>query len=268
MTSDVVRRLVRGAAYGALCAVGVSLVALVVRERADTLVGFDEWAVRAGTDYARSHPTLLQGLIAWQWATQPKFVYLVLVPVTAWLGARARRSLAPRAAWAFMTMMLVWALAAVMKEIVHRARPVIDDPVSHAPGFSFPSGHSANAMGAAAVMVVLLWPLLSRGGRVAASAIAVVFVLVTGLDRVLLGVHYPTDVIGGFLLGAGMVAASYRGFTGGLAGRSDTSSDTRSDSSSDTSSEANSDTSSARGSARRRPIGGGEGSPSRPAERR
>lgn len=210
MTSDIARRLVRGAAYAASCAVAVSLVALFIRERADALVGFDEWAVRAGTDYARAHPVLLQVLVAWQWATQPKFVYLVLVPVTAWIGRRA--GLAPRAAWAFMTMMLVWALAAVMKEIVHRARPVIDDPVSHAGGFSFPSGHSANAMGAAAVAVVLLWPLLSRGGRVAACVIAVAFVLATGLNRVLLGVHFPTDVVGGFLLGAGMVAASFRGF--------------------------------------------------------
>lgn len=204
------RGLVRAVAYATAAAVVVTLAALLIRERADALVEFDQNAVRAGTDYSRSHPALLQFLIAWQWATQPKFVYLVAVPVAALVARRA--SLRPRAAWAFVTMMLVWSLAAVMKEIVRRARPLVDDPVSHAPGFSFPSGHSANAMAAALVMVVLLWPLLRGGGRALAVALAVAFVVITGLDRVFLGVHYPSDVIGGFLLGAGMVAASYAGF--------------------------------------------------------
>ncbi len=214
VSSDDVRAIGRAAGFAALCAVIVSLLALVVRERADALVGFDESAVRAGTDYSRSHPVLLQALIAWQWATQPKFVYLLAVPVTAW-AARSRRTrsrLRTRAAWAFVTMMLVWSLAGLMKEIVQRARPIVADPVSHASGYSFPSGHSANAMAAALVMVVLWWPLLSRGGRWAAVLLAVAFVVITGADRVLLGVHYPSDVAGGFVLGAAMVTASYRAF--------------------------------------------------------
>lgn len=219
MTSDFARRLARAAVFAFVCALVVSLLALLVRERADALVGFDENAVRAATDFSRAHPVLLQFLIAWQSATQPVFVYLLAVPVMAWV-ARGR-SLPGRAAWAFVTAMVVWASAALMKEVVQRARPAVDDPVSHAGGYSFPSGHSANAMGAALVMVVLLWPLLTRGGRIAAVLLAVAFVAITGADRVLLGVHYPSDVIGGFLLGAAMVGASYRGYAVGHGGAPD-----------------------------------------------
>jgi membrane-associated phospholipid phosphatase len=124
------------------------------------------------------------------------------------------KQLRGRAAWAFVTMMSGWAIGGVSKLLVHRVRPVVDDPLSHSPGYSFPSGHALNVAVAGSAMVVLLWPLLRRTGRWVAVTVVVVSGLAVGLDRIFLGVHFPSDVIAGWLLGLGVTVASWMGFNG------------------------------------------------------
>lgn len=87
-----------------------------------------------------------------------------------------------------LTMMAGWAMALGFKHLVQRARPVVADPVSQSPGFSFPSGHAANAAIIATALVLLLWPLLGPRGRRLAVVLAAMWVLVTCVDRVMLGV--------------------------------------------------------------------------------
>jgi undecaprenyl-diphosphatase len=91
---------------------------------------------------------------------------------------------------------------------------VVQDPISHAPGYSFPSGHAFNIAVVATVMVFLLWPLLSRTGRRVAVTVAVVVVLVVGLDRLMVGAHFPSDVLAGYVLGVGITFSSWLGFIG------------------------------------------------------
>jgi undecaprenyl-diphosphatase len=102
----------------------------------------------------------------------------------------------------------------LLKVLVQRARPVIDEPLSHAPGYSFPSGHAFNAAVVATVVVLLLWPVLSKPGRRLVMVLAVLGVLVIGLDRVFLGVHFASDVVAGWVLGFGISLASWVGFIG------------------------------------------------------
>jgi undecaprenyl-diphosphatase len=62
-------------------------------------------------------------------------------------------------------------------------------------------------------LVVLVWPSLrSSGLRVSAVTGAAVLTVLTAADRVLLGVHFPSDVAAGILFGAGCVIASYLAF--------------------------------------------------------
>ncbi len=206
------RRLLKAVGYGLAFAVPITGLAFIVREKFLPVIELDDRAVVAATAITRDNPWLRTFLIAWQEATQPRWLYIVasVVCLIVW----RRYGLATRALWAFITMMVAWNLQLVLKEIVQRARPVVSDPVSHAPGYSFPSGHAANAAAVATVMVLLLWPLLGPVGRRWLVGCLSVFVLVTALDRVFLGVHFPSDVIAGILFGVGLATASYLGYIG------------------------------------------------------
>ena len=205
-------RLLKAAGYGLAFAVPVTVLAFVVRERVGQVIDLDDRLVSAATDITRDNPWLRTFLIGWQEATQPKWLYVVatLVCVFVW----KRHGSPTRAAWAFVTMMVAWNLQLVLKEVVRRARPIVADPIERAPGFSFPSGHVANATAIATAIALLLWPFLGRRGRVTVVGAGAVLVGVTCLDRVFLGVHFPSDATAGVLFGVGLVTASYLGYRG------------------------------------------------------
>ena len=206
------RRLLKAVGYGLAFAVPITALAFVVREKFLPVIELDERAIAAATDLTRANPWLRTVLIGWQESTQPRWLYIAatVVCVVVW----RRYGLKTRAAWAFVTMMVAWSLQLALKETVRRARPVVSDPVSHAPGYSFPSGHAANSAAIATVMVLLLWPLLSPVARRWLVAALGTVVVVTALDRVFLGVHFPSDVLAGVLFGVGLATASYVGYLG------------------------------------------------------
>jgi undecaprenyl-diphosphatase len=91
-----------------------------------------------------------------------------------------------------------------LKLVVDRARPVFDEPVATALGASFPSGHSLGSAAFWTTTAVLVLPHV-RCDRLLLAGAVLVAVLVAA-SRVLLGVHYLTDVLGGLLLGFGWAA--------------------------------------------------------------
>ena len=204
-------RLLRGVTAAVALVVPVVLLTFAVRQEASPILAADTEAIRAATNFSRTH-ALTPTLVVVQEVTQPVVMYSACTVAVVWFGVRRR--LRGRALWAFATMMTGWAVGGISKLLVHRVRPVVDDPLSHAPGYSFPSGHALNIAVAGSVMVVMVWPLLGRTGRLLAVGLAVVAGLAVGLDRVLLGVHFPSDVIAGWLLGLGITVTSWLGFTG------------------------------------------------------
>ncbi|TQM57289.1 phosphatase PAP2 family protein [Humibacillus xanthopallidus] len=206
------RRLLKAIGFGLVFAVPITALAFVVREKFLPVIELDERLIVAATDITRDNPWLRTALIWWQAATAPRVLYVLatIVCVVVW----RRYGLRSRALWAFVTMMVAWALQLLLKEVVHRARPVVSDPVSHAPGYSFPSGHVANSAAIATVLVLLLWPLLSSAARGWLIGGLSLVVLMTCLDRVFLGVHYPSDTVAGVLFGVGLGTASYLGYLG------------------------------------------------------
>ena len=205
------KRLGQAALAMVAFAVPVVLLAFAVRQQFDPLIRADQAAIDAATGVSRRH-AMVPALLAVQEIGKPLNAYLVAsgFAVWAWLA----RSLRGRAIWAGLTMGLGWTLEPLVKYLVHRVRPVVSEPLSHAPGFSFPSGHALNITLATSVTVVLLWPLLPALGRRVAVVLGAAVVLTVGLDRVFLGVHFPSDVIAGIVLGLGITVASWIGFVG------------------------------------------------------
>ena len=205
------KRLVRGAVAMVLFVVPVLLLGFAVRQKFDPLIRLDNDVIRSATHFTRQHG-LGDTLIALQGISRPFLLYLVATALClwAWLG----KGLRSRALWAFVTMMVAWNIGLGAKLLVGRARPVVDDPISHSPGYSVPSGHAFNAAVVCTVVVFLLWPLLASLGHRVSVAVAVVFALVVGLDRIFLGAHFPSDVLAGYVLGVGITFSSWLGFIG------------------------------------------------------
>ncbi|WP_447643970.1 YegS/Rv2252/BmrU family lipid kinase [Nocardioides zeae] len=112
-----------------------------------------------------------------------------------------------RAAIYVVLVMAATALATTgIKLVVGRPRPDWQDVVGTLTSKSFPSGHVSSVTALAGVCLVLSVMVVRRKTvRRIVVALGVLLVVVVALDRVLLGRHYPTDTIGGALLGIAMV---------------------------------------------------------------
>jgi len=91
----------------------------------------------------------------------------------------------------------------VLKYLFHRSRPVLAHPLMKLKTYSFPSGHAVSATVLYGFLAILLCSSVpSKFRRVVISVGAIVLILAVGLSRIYLGVHYPTDVLGGMIEGA------------------------------------------------------------------
>jgi undecaprenyl-diphosphatase len=90
-------------------------------------------------------------------------------------------------------------LTALLKAVFGRARPELFDSGYTASFYSFPSGHATVAVGFYGALTLILAYRLRGFARWAVVACGVSLVLLIGFSRLYLGVHYPTDVLAGFL---------------------------------------------------------------------
>lgn len=98
-------------------------------------------------------------------------------------------------------------LIGALKLFFARARPA--GALVETSGYSFPSGHSFAAMTLYGLLVVLVWQATMRPAlRTVATALGGALILAIGVSRVYLGVHWLTDVLGGFLAGFAWLVAS------------------------------------------------------------
>jgi membrane-associated phospholipid phosphatase len=129
----------------------------------------------------------------------------VLVPIVflaalvlgrgAWLGRRLRQALAVTA-----VLLVGIGLRLALVNLIARPRPPRSDWAGFAHGYAFPSGHTTTSALSAGVLIWLVLARLTGVWRAIVAPVLACWALAVGMTRAYLGVHWPTDVLGGWLL--------------------------------------------------------------------
>jgi YegS/Rv2252/BmrU family lipid kinase len=199
LTRVLDRPRLRTLTWAVVCAVLFGLLAFLVHLHRAPLNGFDDLG-RTGEHWATSSPHLVTALrwVETGFAGIGMTILTVLLVVPLWVRGHRRAAIFTAGVVITTSLLYTW-----IKSLYGRARPVWQDPLGHLASGSFPSGHAASTAALGGVVVVLSRMLIRRANlRRAVYAGVVVVVLVVGTDRVLLGRHYPSDVLGGWLLAA------------------------------------------------------------------
>jgi len=107
------------------------------------------------------------------------------------------------AAWLVTAVVLIGPLTGLLKIYFGRVRPDFAEGGARLESLSYPSGHSSGIATLVTVALIMAWPLLAGRARHWALAAGVLLVLLVGLTRMWLGVHFLSDVVGGWALGVG-----------------------------------------------------------------
>ncbi len=212
-----VRAVPAAVAVVASCLVLVALLGAGVRSdfgpqlRLDAIVSE---ALYVGDHRAVALNDLLQVLTApgLSW-----FRFAVFLPVIVWvLSRRAWWT----AAWLVTALALIGPLNTLLKNYFGRVRPDFHEGGARLDSLSFPSGHSSGIATLVTVALILIWPWMARRARHLALAVGIALVLLVGLTRMWLGVHFLSDVVGGWSLGVAwslLTAMLFGAFDGGRA---------------------------------------------------
>ncbi|TDB78658.1 phosphatase PAP2 family protein [Micromonospora sp. KC721] len=136
-------------------------------------------------------------------------IWLVSVAVIGLLIRRQGRL----AVFLIVTGLGALILDPALKTLVDRLRPEVKVPIGSYAGDSFPSGHALGSFVAYGALLLVFLPAMSPRWRKPAIALVALVVLLIGLTRIALGVHFVSDVLGAWLLGAawlGVTAYAFR----------------------------------------------------------
>ena len=136
---------------------------------------------------------LLMQIISWIGGGVQRFIIIGILTIALWRWWGWGSALAMG-----ITTLVAAFTSDVMKHFFDRVRPDLVAQLDPVTSPAYPSGHANNA----AVFYILFIMLVPQARHPLWQLAAATMILVTGLSRILLGVHWPTDVIGGWMLGA------------------------------------------------------------------
>ncbi|MEV0188184.1 phosphatase PAP2 family protein [Kitasatospora purpeofusca] len=205
-------RLLAGVLAFGVAAVPVALLLVLVEANWPPLQRLDAgtaWHLHASVRDRPGVLAVLRFLSDGVW--DPLTMRLLIAVTVGWLLWRGAWRLA---VWAAATVTASGLTGLAVKVAVARARPALPDPLTHAAGFSFPSGHAMTAATCCAVLLLVFAPVLGRRWLPVARTAAVISVLGVGCTRIALGAHWVSDVLAGWMLGSALVAATAWAFEG------------------------------------------------------
>lgn len=171
------------------------------------VAALDLFLARAIGEAGRSTPWLVEGFRALTWLGDGQVRLAIAVAAVLLLLWRARRQ---AAIWLLAVVASGAGAASLLKILIARPRPELLGALDHVTSMSFPSGHAWNAtilFGALALLAPYRW----RGGALAA---AILLTFLIGLSRIVLGVHWPSDVLAGWGGGVAWLGLGLRGWGG------------------------------------------------------
>ena len=122
--------------------------------------------------------------------------------VLAVVGFLVLHGMYRNAAFVFLASVGGWMLNDLLKELFARPRPQVVPHLRQVMSLSFPSGHALTSAAVFLTLGALLMRVAQTGlVKFYCMAIAMLATLLVGTTRVYLGVHYPTDVLAGWLIG-------------------------------------------------------------------
>lgn len=163
--------------------------------------GFDSYILDAL--FALRDPSFVQIFMAVTQFGSTLVVGSIALAVGLYLLARARL-----AYFAGLCVSVVGTIIVVfpLKEFVARARPDVLYQAFSEDTFSFPSGHAAFSIALYGFLAYLAWKQLPRQRAIVVSVGLAILVILIGFSRLYLGLHFVSDVLGGYLIGGAFVA--------------------------------------------------------------
>lgn len=201
-------RLTLFALAATLVAVPFSFLLLQVLD-SGPLTEVDQGAAEAIHEWIRDSRFLVALAFFFSFLGVPPWFYVTVGASAYWFY---RRGYWRVALFMVTTPLIGGVISTTVKVLVDRPRPELDDPITHAFGKSFPSGHAMTSTVAYGTLLLAFMPMLPPRWRPRAIAGYVALVLLISASRLGLGVHYLSDVLGGIVLGAAWLCVSVATF--------------------------------------------------------
>jgi undecaprenyl-diphosphatase len=170
----------------------------------------DQSAAVSLVHVAAHRPWLATTLKLISWLGKPLLLGIAIALSAAYVFWRGRRRLALYLA---VTAIGGGLVDTAVKLLVNRPRPDAHAALVHALGKSFPSGHAMSSTVTYGALLLVFLPALPRRGKIAAFVATVVLLLVIGMSRLMLGVHFISDVVAGYILGLAWLIGSTAAFS-------------------------------------------------------
>ena len=175
-----------------------TILLVLVRLQWRPLESLDHGAAAHINALVAGHPALVAVVKAVTWLGSDGVLWTIIGVSAVFLAFRRR--------WRLVAYLLVTAAGAlvmdpILKDLVGRLRPVVAHPIAHGGGNSFPSGHSLGSIVCYGAIFLVFLPAARGRWRTVFTTVIVTLVALIGISRILLGVHYLSDVLGGWTLG-------------------------------------------------------------------